>query len=110
MKPADNVSPPLRPKPEAAAGARGVIQKGEPIAIIGMACRFPGAENLEAFWKLLMEGGNSVTEGDPGSGVGRVGEIISESGAQQEACRFGAFVDDIDQFDACVLQDFAGGS
>ena len=104
MKPADKVSPPFRPKPEAAAGARGVIQKGEPIAIIGMACRFPGAENLEAFWKLLMEGGNSVTEGDPGSGVGRVGEIISESGAQQEACRFGAFVDDIDQFDASFFR------
>ena len=48
----------------------------------------------------MVEGGNSITEGEPGSGVGRVGEIISESGAQHEACRYGAFVDDIDQFDA----------
>ena len=27
----------------------------EPIAIIGMACRFPGADNTEAFWDLLWE-------------------------------------------------------
>ena len=84
MKPADNVSLPERPDSESVVNARGAVQNGEPIAIIGMACRFPGAENLEAFWKLLVEGGNSITEGEPGSGVGRVGEIISESGAQHE--------------------------
>ena len=45
----------------------------EPIAIVGMACRFPGATDLDAFWQLLVDGGNAVTEGVPGSGVGRVG-------------------------------------
>lgn len=34
----------------------------EPIAIIGMACRFPGAPNLDAFWKLLCEGRDAITE------------------------------------------------
>src|SRR5581483_2956079 len=34
----------------------------EPIAIIGMGCRFPGAENPEAFWKLLERGGDAVRE------------------------------------------------
>ncbi len=33
----------------------------EPIAVIGMACRFPGAENLEAFWKLLESGKDAIT-------------------------------------------------
>src|SRR5262245_2468239 len=29
----------------------------EPIAIIGMACRFPGGANdLESFWRLLIDG------------------------------------------------------
>ena len=42
----------------------------DPIAIVGMACRFPGAENLDAFWKLLEAGGNAVTHGSPGSGDG----------------------------------------
>ena len=46
---------------------------GEPIAIVGMACRFPGAPDLDAFWQLLVEGRNAVTEGVPGSGEGRLG-------------------------------------
>jgi acyl transferase domain-containing protein/NADPH:quinone reductase-like Zn-dependent oxidoreductase/acyl carrier protein len=34
----------------------------EPIAIIGMACRFPKAPDIEAFWSLLREGREAVTE------------------------------------------------
>ena len=34
----------------------------EPIAIVGMACRFPGAESPEAFWALLRDGGAAITE------------------------------------------------
>jgi hypothetical protein len=38
-------------------------QQTEPIAIIGMACRFPGgANNPEAFWQLLQDGVNAVGE------------------------------------------------
>ncbi|MYK30173.1 MAG: hypothetical protein F4051_00170 [Boseongicola sp. SB0670_bin_30] len=43
----------------------------EPIAIVGMACRFPQADGLEAFRRLLDGGVNAVTEGVPGSGVVR---------------------------------------
>ena len=78
---------------------------GEPIAIVGMACRFPGANDLDAFWRLLEEGGNSVTEGAPGSGEGRLAEIISDpAAAQLDACRYGAFVEDIDMFDAAFFR------
>ena len=34
----------------------------EPIAIIGMACRFPGADSPEAFWALLQRGEDTVRE------------------------------------------------
>ncbi len=34
----------------------------EPIAIIGMGCRFPGAENPEQFWQLLRSGANIARE------------------------------------------------
>ena len=71
----------------------------EPIAVIGMACRFPNADGLEAFWNLLETGESAVKEGDPDSGVGRIGEIFSEGDARNEASRFAAFIDDVDQFD-----------
>ena len=71
----------------------------QPVAIVGMACRFPGAPDLPAFWRLLEAGENAVSEGVPGSGVGRWGQIFGDDAVQSEGCRFGAFVDDIEQFD-----------
>ena len=85
------------PRPDSAS--RSASASGEPIAIIGMACRFPGANDIEAFWRLLETGGNAVVEGVPGSGVGRWGQIFGDRPVQSEGCRFGAFVDDIDRFD-----------
>ncbi|NBD13836.1 SDR family NAD(P)-dependent oxidoreductase [Corallococcus silvisoli] len=34
--------------------------RAEPIAIVGMGCRFPGAEDPEAFWRLLHQGQEAV--------------------------------------------------
>ena len=34
----------------------------EPIAIIGMGCRFPGANNPDAYWQLLHGGVDAITE------------------------------------------------
>ena len=36
-----------------------------PIAIVGMGCRLPGADNLEEFWKLLLEGRSALGEMPP---------------------------------------------
>ena len=72
----------------------------QPIAIVGMACRFPGGPDLETFWRLLDSGETAVTEGTPGSGAGRVGQLFPDGPVEWPACRYGAFVDDIDQFDA----------
>ena len=71
----------------------------QPIAIVGMACRFPGASSIPAFWRLLAAGQNAVSEGVPGSGVGRWGQLFPDDTVQNESCRYGAFVDDIDLFD-----------
>ncbi|MCL2553632.1 MAG: hypothetical protein FWE75_15970, partial [Actinomycetia bacterium] len=35
---------------------------GEPIAVIGVSCRLPGAADPAAFWDLLRRGGDAVTE------------------------------------------------
>ncbi|MDE2902052.1 MAG: polyketide synthase [Chloroflexota bacterium] len=84
----------------AANGSQPPPPPVEPIAIVGMACRFPGASSVAEFWRLLEAGENAVSEGDPGSGVGRMGELFPDDRVRSEACRFGAFVEDLDQFDA----------
>ncbi|MDE0710103.1 MAG: type I polyketide synthase, partial [bacterium] len=77
---------------------------GQPIAIVGMACRFPGADNLESFWQVLAEGRNTVTEGIPGSGGVRLTDLFDDPERRNEACRFGAFVEGIDLFDAAFFR------
>lgn len=36
-----------------------------PLAIVGMACRFPGADDLDEFWQLLVEGRSGLCELPP---------------------------------------------
>ena len=71
----------------------------EPIAIIGIGCRFPGATGPEGFWRLLREGREAISEVpadrfnldsvyDPRPGV--PGKIYS---------RWGGFLEQVDQFD-----------
>src|SRR5687767_1893947 len=43
-------------RPSPAAGRQARPSMGEPIAIVGMGCRFPRAASPEAFWKLLEDG------------------------------------------------------
>ena len=75
----------------------------QPVAITGMACRFPNAPDIPAFWRLLDAGEDAVTEGIPGSGVGRIGGLFPDTNVQNEACRFGAYLDEIDLFDAAFF-------
>ena len=45
--------------PEATDGTAG----GQtPIAIVGMACRFPGAPDVDAYWRLLRDGIDAITD------------------------------------------------
>ncbi len=39
--------------------------KDNPLAIVGMACRVPGANSLDEFWQLLVEGGWAIAEAPP---------------------------------------------
>ncbi len=38
------------------------VLRAEPIAIVGIGCRFPGAPSPDAFWQLLHSGGDAITE------------------------------------------------
>jgi acyl transferase domain-containing protein/acyl carrier protein len=38
------------------------VSLDEPIAVVGLACRFPGADDPAAFWRLLCSGTDAVSE------------------------------------------------
>jgi acyl transferase domain-containing protein/acyl-CoA synthetase (AMP-forming)/AMP-acid ligase II/acyl carrier protein len=47
---------------EAPSAAPRASSAAEPVAIVGIGCRFPGADGAQAFWKLLSEGLDTITE------------------------------------------------
>ena len=73
----------------------------EPIAVIGMGCRFPGgADSPEAFWDLLRRGVDATAE-VPAGRWDRDSFFDSDPEAPGKMyCWRGGFVDAIDQFDA----------
>ena len=75
-----------------------------PIAVVGMACRFPGADDLDAFWRRLEAGDSTIREGVPGSGAGRVGFLFPDAADLPDACRFGSYLDEVDLFDAAFFR------
>ena len=72
--------------------------QGGGIAVVGMACRFPGGNDLSAFWHQLEAGANAVTKGRPS--LGAAGKASREPGDAGGDLGWGCFIDGIDQFDA----------
>ncbi len=71
----------------------------EPIAIIGMGCRIPGGANTpEAFFKLLEDGVDAVSEVPPDRW--HIEPEGPNSEGEARALRWGAFLKGIDRFDA----------
>ncbi|MFF2120242.1 beta-ketoacyl synthase N-terminal-like domain-containing protein [Kitasatospora sp. NPDC058184] len=76
------------------AGNRSVPE--EPIALVGISCRLPGAAGPRQLWDLLRDGRSAVTEtpDDRRGGPGGPGDD------EPSALRWGAFLEDVDRFDA----------
>ncbi|GAA3742692.1 acyl transferase domain-containing protein [Spinactinospora alkalitolerans] len=72
---------------------------GEAIAVIGMACRLPGAADPDAFWRLLRSGTEAVTEVPAGRWEAD-GRWSPEGGRTGRPARRGGFLDHVDRFDA----------
>ncbi|MFN8494509.1 MAG: SDR family NAD(P)-dependent oxidoreductase [Caldilineaceae bacterium] len=74
------------------------MHTNEPIAIIGMACRFPGGvTNPDKFWSLLVDGVDAITE-VPQSRW-RIDDYYGDEPGQMRT-RYGGFLDQVDGFDA----------
>ena len=74
------------------------------IAVIGMACRFPGAKDYKEFWRNLEAGVNSIVEipKDRWDWRGYFGNPRSEPNKTNS--KWGGFVEDIDKFDASFFR------
>ncbi len=72
----------------------------DPIAIVGIGCRFPGgASDPRSYWQLLQTGGSGITQVPPDrwdlEDLSPTGKAIS---------RWGGFLAQVDQFDASFFQ------
>ncbi|MFD3660325.1 acyltransferase domain-containing protein [Streptomyces sp. NPDC058659] len=76
------------PAPGAERRTASASASHEPIAIVGIGCRFPGGPDPSSFWKLLSEGRDAV---GPVPAARR--DLLRGS------ARWGGFIDGIDQFD-----------
>ncbi|ORA20357.1 type I polyketide synthase [Mycobacterium arosiense] len=91
----DQESSRTRPQPAAAV----TTPTDEPIAIVAVSCRFPGAPDPEAFWQVLSGGVDAIRE------VPEDRFDIDEfydpdpDAAGKTYTRFGGFLDEIDGFD-----------
>src|SRR5579875_3396003 len=87
---------------EKAGGAD--LLNAEPIAIIGMACRFPGgAQDPESFWRLLRDGVDTVTEVPPERWDADAYYDPDPQAQGKMSTRWGSFLRDVDQFDAAFF-------
>ncbi|MFD6161631.1 acyltransferase domain-containing protein [Nocardia sp. NPDC060256] len=86
------------------ASAPEPVRRGriEPIAVVGIGCRLPGADGPQALWRLLVDGVDAVTEvpeqrSDHPAVFGRLPAVPSDFR------RFGGFLDDVEGFDAAFF-------
>ncbi|MGH8665472.1 MAG: beta-ketoacyl synthase N-terminal-like domain-containing protein, partial [Burkholderiales bacterium] len=102
--PANDPGPPSAPlSASSCESGRRTAPGAEPIAIVGLACRFPGAADAEAFWQLLEEGRDAIREVPPerwdvdayyDAAPGVPGKMNS---------RCGGFIEDMAGFDAAFF-------
>jgi acyl transferase domain-containing protein/NADPH:quinone reductase-like Zn-dependent oxidoreductase/NAD(P)-dependent dehydrogenase (short-subunit alcohol dehydrogenase family)/acyl carrier protein len=71
----------------------------ESIAIIGFGCRFPKAKNPEAFWQLLRDGVNAITEIPPDRWDVDAFYDPDPATPGKMNSRWGGFLSDVDHFD-----------
>ncbi|KZS73299.1 polyketide synthase [Mycobacterium kansasii] len=96
-----------------AALARELVRAGtvfptdiaEPIAVVGVGCRFPGnATGPESFWQLLLDGVDTIGEVPPDRWDADAFYDPDPSAPGRMTTKWGGFVSDVDAFDA----DFFG--
>ena len=71
----------------------------EPIAVVGIACRFPQANCPDEFWALLESGVDAITEVPSGRWDGNVFSYLNQD-PESSALKWGGFLQTVDRFDS----------
>ncbi|MEG7378241.1 amino acid adenylation domain-containing protein [Bacillus subtilis] len=71
----------------------------EPIAIVGISGRFPGAMDIDEFWRNLEEGKNSITEVPKDRWDWREHYGNPDTEANKTDIKWGGFIDGVAEFD-----------
>ena len=81
-----------RERPAAVRQPARRLRRSEPVAVVGMGCRFPGGGGVEEFWRRLADGEDLVTRGRPDGGLPGL--------RGRETGLWGAYLPEMDRFDA----------
>lgn len=73
----------------------------EPIAIVGMAARFPGADSLEAFWQALVQGKDCIRKVPDGRWD--IDQLAVQLAEKKTLAPWGGFLERVDEFDAAFF-------
>ncbi|MFD8460379.1 type I polyketide synthase [Streptomyces antimycoticus] len=79
-------------RPESISAGR-IQQQDTAIAVVGVSCRLPSAQDPARFWQLLTGGRSAVSQVPPGRWTDDEAADPGETG-------WGAFLDEVDRFDA----------
>ncbi|MGW5394666.1 type I polyketide synthase, partial [Streptomyces koyangensis] len=83
------------------AAPRAAFSSTEPVAIVGMACRYPGdISSPEALWRLVAEGRDGISGFPADRGWDTERLYDPEGGAGASYVREGGFLRDVAEFDA----------
>ncbi|MEV0727363.1 SDR family NAD(P)-dependent oxidoreductase [Polymorphospora sp. NPDC050346] len=87
------------PRPDRGAAAPAVAPDGGPVAVVGLACRMPGAADAAAFWDLLLAGRPAVGPVPPDRWSA---DLVTTDPAEpgRMVSGYGGFLDDVAGFDA----------
>ncbi|MGW6940712.1 type I polyketide synthase [Streptomyces xanthophaeus] len=71
--------------------------RAEPVAVVGLGCRVPGADSPQALWQLLREGRDEITGIPPEREA--FAAAVRAAGDRATGAQWGGFLPDVDRWD-----------
>ncbi|WP_029002383.1 non-ribosomal peptide synthetase [Azorhizobium doebereinerae] len=101
LEPAPSAADVLPPPAVAAAlpAAASPPEADDPVAIVGMSCRFPGAADADAFWDNLVAGRDAIGEIPPDRWDWRAFDGDPKTESNRTNIRWGGFIEGVYDFD-----------